>query len=96
MQLMRADGALSSTALARATHMTPRTLAKHFRAQVGVSLLDYRNRIRVERFLSLVERDGRNLLDAALEAGFGSYAQFHRVFRSLLGVTPKEYLTGLP
>jgi AraC-like DNA-binding protein len=96
MQLMRADTALSSTALARATHMTPRTLAKHFRAQVGVSLLDYRNRIRVERFLSLVERDGRNLLAAALEAGFGSYAQFHRVFRSLLGVTPKEYLTGLP
>jgi AraC-like DNA-binding protein len=96
MQLMRADATLPSTALASATHTTPRTLGKHFRAQVGVSLLDYRNRIRVERFLSLVERDGQNLLAAALEAGFGSYAQFHRVFRSLLGVTPKEYLTGLP
>jgi AraC-like DNA-binding protein len=94
MQLLRTDATLSLRGLATAAHMTPRTLAKHFRAQVGVSLLDYRNRIRVERFLSLVERDGGNLLAAALEAGFGSYAQFHRVFRQLLGVTPKEYLTG--
>jgi AraC-like DNA-binding protein len=69
-------------------------LVKHFRRQVGVSLVDYRHRIRVERFLGLVERDGGNLLEAALDAGFGSYAQFHRVFRHLLGVTPKEYLTG--
>lgn len=71
-----------------------RTLAKHFRRQVGVSLVDYRNRIRVERFLGLVEQGGGNLLAAALEAGFGSYAQFHRVFRHLLGAMPKEYLTG--
>ncbi len=94
MRTMRQDPALSSTALAKDVHLTARTLAKHFRSQVGVSLVDYRNRIRVERFLGLVERGGGNLLAAALEAGFGSYAQFHRVFRHLLGVTPKEYLTG--
>jgi AraC-like DNA-binding protein len=74
--------------------VTPRVLAKHFRDQVGVPLVDYRNRVRVERFLGFVERGGGNLLRAALDAGFGSYAQFHRVFRRTLGVTPREYLTG--
>jgi AraC-like DNA-binding protein len=74
--------------------MTPKSFAKQFRAQIGVSVVGYRNRVRIERFLGLVDLGGGNLLAAALDAGFGSYAQFHRVFRRLLGVTPKEYLTG--
>jgi AraC-like DNA-binding protein len=94
LQRMRADATLPTAQLAKGAHMTSRSFAKHFRRQVGASLVDYRNRIRVERFLGLVERGGGNLLEAALDAGFGSYAQFHRVFRRLLGVTPKEYLTG--
>ena len=40
----------------------------------------------------LVDRGGTNLLEAALTAGFGSYAQFHRVFRALRKMTPSEYL----
>ena len=61
---------------------------------MGVSLVEYKNRLRIERFLTLVAPGGGNLMQAALDAGFGSYAQFHRVFRNLLGATPKEYLTG--
>jgi transcriptional regulator GlxA family with amidase domain len=61
---------------------------------MGVSLVGYKNRLRLERFFTLVHPGGGNLLQAALDAGFGSYAQFHRVFRDLLGTTPREYLTG--
>ncbi len=32
------------------------------------------------------------LLQAALAAGFGSYAQFHRVFREVRRMTPREFL----
>jgi AraC-like DNA-binding protein len=35
-----------------------------------------------------------NLLDAALEAGFGSYAQFHRVYRKFLGTTPRAMFSA--
>ena len=94
MHRLREDPTLPTAALGKAAHVTCRTLAKHFREQVGAPLVEYRNRVRVERFLGLVERGGGNLLEAALGAGFGSYAQFHRVFRHLLGVTPKEYVTG--
>lgn len=90
---MRETPAVSTSELAKATAVTPRALAKHFREEVGVSLVDYRNRLRIERFIDLAADDG-NLLEAALDAGFGSYAQFHRVFRQQLGVTPKEYLSG--
>ena len=55
-------------------------LARVFKAQLGMSLVEYRNRLRLERFSALMAQGHTNLLAAALAAGFGSYAQFHRVF----------------
>ena len=33
------------------------------------------------------------MLDAALEAGFGSYPQFHRVFKRVIGCSPAKHHT---
>jgi AraC-like DNA-binding protein len=63
---------------------------------MGVSLVDYRNRLRIDRFFEAIHRSGStgNLLDAALEAGFGSYAQFHRVYRKFVGATPRDIFSS--
>jgi transcriptional regulator GlxA family with amidase domain len=57
-----------------------------------MSLVEYRNRLRLERFSMLLDKQGENLLEAALAAGFGSYAQFHRVFLAQRGTTPGKFL----
>ena len=88
------DPTLDGGCLAKRFAVSASKLTHAFKDQMGISLVEYRNRLRLERFLCLVERGGGNLLQAALDAGFGSYAQFHRVFRAMLGATPKEYLTG--
>ncbi len=67
-------------------------VSRRFRQQQGLSLCDYRNRLRILRFLSRIEGGHENLTRAALAAGFGSYAQCHRVFRTLLGASPRDYL----
>jgi AraC-like DNA-binding protein len=85
---------VSGEQLARELNISAGYLARVFKTEVGVSLVEYRNRLRIERFLRLVERGGGNLYEAAFEAGFGSYAQFHRVFRRHVGTTPREYVTG--
>ena len=69
-------------------------LARLFKTEMGLSLVDYRNQLRLDRFLSLVDSGGSNLLEAAYTAGFGSYSQFHRVFRALRGASPREYFSG--
>jgi AraC-like DNA-binding protein len=76
--------------------VSPGHLARSFKREMGVSLVDYRNRRRIDRFFDSISRAGGtvNLLDAALEAGFGSYAQFHRVYRKFLGSAPREVLAG--
>jgi AraC-like DNA-binding protein len=85
---------VGARSLASEMSISPGHLTRVFRTEMGVSLVEYRNRLRIERFFSLVERGGDNLLAAALAAGFGSYAQFHRVFRKVVGTTPREYIVG--
>src|SRR5690606_2343964 len=75
IQQLRENPCVSTSGLAVKSSVTPRALAKHFRKEVGVSLVDYRNRLRIEKFLELATGGG-GLLEAALDAGFGSYAQF--------------------
>jgi len=88
------DPALSGRELARRFAVSASKLTHAFKEEMGVSLVEYKNRLRLERFLTLVAPGGGNLMQAALDAGFGSYAQFHRVFRELLDATPREYITG--
>ena len=78
--------------LAAALNISLSRLARVFKILMGMSLVEYRNRLRLDRFESLLDRGRTNLLEAAMEAGFGSYAQFHRVFRANLHASPREYL----
>jgi AraC-like DNA-binding protein len=88
------DPTISADRLAARLSVSSARLARAFRAELSLSLVQYRNRLRLERFFGLVEHRGGNFSDAAHTAGFGSYAQFHRIFRQHLGVTPREYLTN--
>ncbi len=64
---------------------------------MGVTLVGYRQRRALERFLELLPaRRGRKLMSVALEAGFGSYPQFHRIFCREMGMSPQEYLRDNP
>jgi AraC-like DNA-binding protein len=82
---------LSGVALARKHGVSVSRLARAFKAEMGMSIIEHRNRARLQRFFRLVET-GRGLLPAALEAGFGSYAQFHRVFQAQHKSSPAVYL----
>jgi len=75
--------------------LSPSRLSRVFRSQMGVSLVAYWNCQRFERFLRLYG-DGTRLsvIQAALDAGFGSYPQFYRVFREHAGCGPAEYRRG--
>jgi len=75
--------------LARAAGLSPSHLSRIFKAQTGVSITRYRNQRRLERFMALYGQGRRTTaLAAALDAGFGSYAQFYRVLRAETGHGP--------
>ncbi len=78
--------------IARQAGLSAPRLSRLFKAQTGIPLVAYRNRQMIERFLELYGEGHRfNMLQAALSAGFGSYAQFHRVFKQVMGCGPAAY-----
>lgn len=78
--------------LARRVGLSPTRLSRVFKEQVGLSVSQFRNRRRLELFLELYGRGRRvGAMEAALEAGFGSYAQFYRVFKRAMGGNLNEY-----
>lgn len=68
-------------------------LSRSFHRAMGQTLVAYRARCRLRRFLALHQRSpARGLLPLALAAGFGSYAQFHRTFSATFGIGPRQWL----
>jgi AraC-like DNA-binding protein len=82
--------------LARQAGLSPARLSRLFKKQTGIGLTAFRQRKCLERFLRLYRRGARyTLIEAALQAGFGSYAQFHRVFCGVMRMNPAAYRRSL-
>lgn len=96
IRLLRDESRLSLHDLARAAGTSRSVLTRSFKRETGLSIVAYKNRLRVERFLALrADAENTTLLEAALAAGFGSYAQFHRVFREVMGHAPSRVVDRL-
>ena len=93
IEMLERDPAMDGKEISAALEVSPSRLLRTFKTRMGMSLVDYRNRLRLNRFAGLVDRGCNTLLEAALEAGFGSYAQFHLVFRAQVHASPRDYLT---
>ncbi len=79
--------------LAADVGLSPFYLSSLFRQQTGLTIPEYRNRQRLARFFNLYrEKPEVRVLELALDAGFGSYAQFYRVFTASVGQPPRQWL----
>lgn len=96
-KLLREDPETASLPrIAKRSGLSAPRLSRLFKAQTGYALTDFRNRVRLDRFLELYGAGRRvSMLDAALSAGFGSYPQFHRVFTRIMGRSPRDYRRDL-
>jgi AraC-like DNA-binding protein len=92
--LFQSDPSQSATDISPRVGLSVSRMARLFKREMGISLVDYRNELKMKRFFRLVQNSGHrrpNLLLAALSAGYRSYGHFHRMFRSRWRVGPREY-----
>jgi AraC-like DNA-binding protein len=68
-------------------------LSRNFHSAFGMTFVSYRARQRAMAFVRFVD-EGHSLTSAAMAAGFGSYAQCHRVLTKVLGCSPNRYFSG--
>ena len=93
MELLRRDGAPPRLeALAHQVGLNQALLSQLFKEQLGISIIDFRNRECLSRFFEIYRQGRRKgMRQAAAEAGFGSYQQFYRVVVQQTGRGPQEY-----
>lgn len=90
---LRATPELTATELAKRLRTTPAQVSREFHRDLGLTMVEFRTRLRLMRFVRLVDQ-GRSISAAALEADFGSYAQCHRAFHRAVGCSPRQYFRG--
>jgi AraC-like DNA-binding protein len=87
---------LGLEALSRQVGAHPSEVSRYFHRDIGLTLVAYRTRLRLLRFIQLVEGGGRTFLTAAIDAGFGSYSQCHRAFQQAFDCAPRVFFgTGV-
>ena len=80
--------------LAKACGVSEAYLSRTFRRQVGIPLSRYRNSLRLSRFWENYRQpEQKTLAEAVYAAGFGSYAQFYKIFTQAYGRGPRASLT---
>lgn len=82
---------LSLPSLAAAFFMSPYYLSRRFREVTGYTVTRYLQLTRVRNAQVLLLHSDRSITAVAEEAGFTSFSQFNRVFRSVCGASPSAY-----
>jgi len=80
----------SLEAWARVVHSTERTLSRRCQRDLGMSFVEWRQRLRLVRALSMLE-DGLTVQTVALELGYSTSSAFIAMFNRLMGATPDEF-----
>ncbi len=81
---------LTLNQVAEELQVNPYTLLRHFKAEIGITPHAYRLNCRIEHARQLLQR-GVEPGQVALESGFFDQSHFHRHFKAMTTVTPREY-----
>ena len=71
-------------------HMTERTLARHCQRELGMSLGEWRQRLRFLRAIDALEA-GDTVQQIGFDLGYGTASAFIAMFQREAGVTPEQY-----
>lgn len=74
----------------KALGMSARTLSRHFEDEVGMSLRNWRQRLRLFKAMEFLG-GGRSVTETALDLGYASTSAFSYMFRQEVGRSPREY-----
>ena len=83
--------AMDLAQVARRVHASPYHLARLFRRETGLSIHQYRGRLRLAASLQRLADDERDLTALALDLGYSSHAHFTDAFRRAFEITPSDF-----
>ena len=77
--------------VAEVSKVTPNYLSKIFKESMGRTFSTYLNQVRIEHSKKLLEIEDMPLEEVAVKSGFADQSYFTKVFKKLMGTSPKKY-----
>ncbi|WP_256758878.1 helix-turn-helix domain-containing protein [Cohnella sp. WQ 127256] len=78
--------------LAKAVSLSSSRLSHLFKQEIGESILEHLNQMRLRQAVLLMQHMGRSATEASFDVGFNNYNHFAALFRRAYGVSPRRYL----
>lgn len=85
---------VSLSALAAMTGLSKGHLSRHFSARMGMGIVDYQHRLRIEEACRLLRLTDLSITQIAMRAGYAEIAYFSRCFRKIMGISARDYRHG--
>ncbi|MGK6351991.1 helix-turn-helix domain-containing protein [Parapedobacter sp. DT-150] len=86
--------ALTLEEVAAAAHLTPQAFCRYFKKHTGITFVTFLNEMRINQACKkLTAGEYDCIATVAYNCGFNSITNFNRVFKSVAGASPKEYLS---
>ena len=76
--------------LSRVMYFNRTYLMKKFKMELGISIINYINTLKIYNSLKYLKYD-KNILEVAMKNGFNSQEYYSEIFRSIVGVSPIKY-----
>lgn len=86
----------SIQALAEHHGMTAAALSQYFKGQTGMTVMDYLTQCRMEKAKQLLREGELTLNEITEKIGYINTSSFIRRFKSLYGLTPRQYVASHP
>lgn len=81
--------------VARQAHLTPTAFCRYFKKHTRYTLVNFINKVRVnEACKMLVNGSAKSIATIAYSCGFNSITNFNYVFKSITGVSPRDYMNS--
>jgi YesN/AraC family two-component response regulator len=85
------DQPLSLSHIADTLGVHPSHLSRAFKKELGMTLTDYINKLRIEEAKYVLDQGNASVTQAALSVGYNDPNYFSKVFTKLEHVTPQDY-----
>ncbi|MCG8498900.1 MAG: AraC family transcriptional regulator, partial [Firmicutes bacterium] len=72
-------------------NMAKGSLCRFFKSQMGITIFEYLNQIKVELACNLLRNLDLSILDVSYDSGFNNLSHFNKQFKKVTGQTPSEY-----
>lgn len=77
--------------LAQLIHMAPGSLCRFFKSEMGMTIFDYLNKIKVDYACSLLLDRELSIAGIAYDCGFNNLSHFNKQFKKNMNITPSQY-----